>query len=149
MKAAKTRVLNEDFIKVAETIIMLGGMVGGFGDHYERVAGAHAVHNGLTILEESHHALHGEKVAYGILIQLVLENKWEEIDAILPFYRKLDIPLSLEGLGVKQVTGEKIHQVAEKTAVPEESIHVLPGEMNVETISSKMIELENYILAKV
>ncbi|WP_338450343.1 iron-containing alcohol dehydrogenase family protein [Niallia oryzisoli] len=149
VNAAKTGVLNDDFIKVAETVIMLGGMVGGFGDHYGRVAGAHAVHNGLTVLEETHHALHGEKVAYGILVQLVLENKWTEIDAILPFYQKLDIPLSLEGLGVKQVTKEKILQVAEKTVVPEESIHVLPGEMNVETVSRAMIELENYIQAKV
>ncbi|WP_394238080.1 iron-containing alcohol dehydrogenase family protein [Niallia oryzisoli] len=147
--AAKTGILNNDFIKVAEAIIMLGGMVGGFGDHYGRVAGAHAVHNGLTVLKETHHALHGEKVAYGILVQLVLENKWKEIDAILPFYRQLGIPLSLENLGVQQITEEKVRQVAEKTVVPEESIHLLPGEMTIETVSLAITELENYIHAVV
>lgn len=76
IQAAETGTLNDDFVKVAETIIVLAGMVGGFGDQYGRIAGAHAIHNGLTILEETHHALHGEKVAYGILVQLVLEKKW-------------------------------------------------------------------------
>ena len=41
LQAAKTGELNDEFIKVIETIIMLCGMVGGFGDHYGRVAGAH------------------------------------------------------------------------------------------------------------
>jgi len=148
VNAARIGILNDDFIKVAEAIIMLGGMVGGFGDHYGRVAGAHAIHNGLTVLEETHHALHGEKVAYGILVQLVLENKWNEIHSILPFYKELELPLSLEDLGVQQVTAEKIQQVAAKTVVPEESIHVLPGEITVKTVSTAMLELESYIHAK-
>ena len=83
-------------------------MVGGFGDHYGRVAGAHSIHNGLTVLEETHHALHGEKVAYGILVQLVLENKWTEIDQLLAFYRQLGLPASLKDLGVKAINDEVI-----------------------------------------
>ncbi len=144
VQAAKAGKLTEDFIKVTETIIMLGGMVGGFGDHYGRVAGAHAVHNGLTALEETHHVLHGEKVAYGILVQLVLENKWDEIAKILPFYQQLDLPLSLENLGAKQVTGEMIAKVAEKTVIPGESIHVMPGKMTAEVVSKAIKELEEY-----
>ncbi len=124
---------------------MLGGMVGGFGDHYGRVAGAHAVHNGLTVLEDTHHALHGEKVSYGILVQLVLETKWQEIETILPFYQQLGLPLSLKDLGVKKVTDEIIVQVPEKTVIPEESIHVMPGEMTAEVVSKAIRELEKYI----
>ncbi|WP_428910194.1 iron-containing alcohol dehydrogenase family protein [Niallia sp. Krafla_26] len=145
VEAANCGTLNDDFIKVVETIIMLGGMVGGFGDHYGRVAGAHAVHNGLTVLEETHHALHGEKVAYGILVQLVLENKWEEIKSILPFYQTLGLPLSLKNLGVNQVTEEMMVKVAEKTVIPEESIHVLPGEMTADVVSKAIKDLEEYI----
>lgn len=145
VEAAKSGELNNDFIKVVETIIMLGGMVGGFGDHYGRVAGAHAVHNGLTVLEDTHHALHGEKVSYGILVQLVLETKWQEIETILPFYQQLGLPLSLKDLGVKKVTDEIIVQVAEKTVIPEESIHVMPGEMTVEVVSNAIRELDKYI----
>ncbi|WP_442905449.1 HNH endonuclease [Janthinobacterium sp. B9-8] len=32
------------------------------------------VHNGLTLLSECHHLFHGEKVAFGTLVQLALEN---------------------------------------------------------------------------
>ncbi|WP_156291641.1 iron-containing alcohol dehydrogenase family protein [Oceanobacillus salinisoli] len=145
IEAARTGILNEDFIKVAETIIMIGGMVGGFGDHYGRVAGAHANHNGLTVLEETHYALHGEKVAYGILVQLVLEDKWKEIDKILPFYQKINLPSSLKNLGVETLDEEKLMQAAEKAVVPEETIHILPGEISEESVVQAMLKLEEKI----
>lgn len=145
--AAKTRELNDEFIKVAETIIVLGGMVGGFGDHYGRIAGAHAVHNGLTVLNETHHALHGDKVAYGILVQLVLEKKWSEIDKLLAFYRRIGLPFSIKGLGVKEIKDDSIHAVAIKATIPEESIHVMPnGPITAEKVCLAIKELEDYIL---
>ena len=144
--AAKTGKLNADFIKVAETIIMLGGMVGGFGDHYGRIAGAHSIHNGLTALAETHHALHGEKVAYGILAQLALEDKWEEIEQLVPFYQQLGLPRSLTALGITAVNDEVLSQIAEKSTAPEESIHVMPiGEITPTNVSMAIADLENRI----
>ncbi|MFO1442452.1 iron-containing alcohol dehydrogenase family protein [Bacillus sp. Bva_UNVM-123] len=126
ISAVKAGRLNDDFIKVVETIIVLGGMVGGFGDRYGRIAGAHSIHNGLTVIKETHHALHGEKVAYGILVQLVLEEKLDEIQQLLPFYRKLKLPVSLTDLGVAKIDKNVIARIAEKSTVQEESIHVMP-----------------------
>ncbi len=103
INTAKTVVLNKDFIKVSETIIMLGGMVGGFDDHYGRVTAAHSIHNGLTALEETHQALHGEKVAYGILVQLMLEGKVSEVEQLLPFYHKLGLQISRMGKPIQGV----------------------------------------------
>ncbi|RHW43448.1 iron-containing alcohol dehydrogenase family protein [Neobacillus notoginsengisoli] len=148
LQAAKSSVLNDDFIKVTEAIIMLGGMVGGFGDHYGRVAGAHSIHNGLTALKETHQALHGEKVAYGILVQLVLENKWEEIKDLIPFYRKLGLPMSLSELGVQHINEETISSVAKKSVARGESIHVIPGEMTADAVSKAITELETYIQSR-
>jgi hydroxycarboxylate dehydrogenase A len=145
IQSAKSGVLHDDFIKVTEAIIMLAGMVGGFGDHYGRVAGAHSIHNGLTVLKETHHALHGEKVAYGILVQLVLENKWEEIKDLIGFYQKLQLPLSLSDLGVQDINDETISSVAEKSVVPGESIHVMPGEITADVVGKAITELEAYI----
>jgi uncharacterized oxidoreductase len=34
--------LNQSFIDVIETNLIIGGMVGGFGDDYGRTAGAHS-----------------------------------------------------------------------------------------------------------
>ncbi|RDW21322.1 oxidoreductase [Oceanobacillus arenosus] len=148
INAAKNGTLNYEFTKVAEAIIMFGGIVGGFGDHYGRVAGAHSIHNGLTALEETHYALHGEKVAYGILVQLMLENKRQEIEQILPFYDKLGLPTTLKDLGVTNVTEESISLVAEKATISGESIHVLPGVMTSEVVTRAMMELEKYVFVK-
>lgn len=143
IQAAKTGILNGDFIKVVETIIVLAGMVGGFGDQYGRIAGAHTIHNGLTILEETHQALHGEKVAYGILVQLVLEEKEDEIKLLIPFYQTLKLPVSLTQLGVKEITEEIINAVAVKSALPEESIHVMPiGPITASRVSEAITTLE-------
>ncbi len=60
------------FRDVVDAIIAGGGMVGGLGERYTRVAAAHAVHNGLTVLPQTEKYLHGTKVAYGILVQSAL-----------------------------------------------------------------------------
>ena len=146
IKAAQSGKVNDDFIKVVETIIVLGGMVGGFGDYYGRIAGAHAIHNGLTVLKETHHALHGDKVAYGILVQLMLEDKWEEIKHLYPLYRQLGLPVSLTELGVNVIDEKMINAVAEKSTLPEESIHVMPnGPFTAVKVSEAMNNLEKYI----
>lgn len=146
VNAAKNEEINDDYIKIVETIIMLGGMVGGFGDHYGRVAGAHAIHNGLTVLKETHRALHGDKVAYGILVQLVLENKWEEIQGLYPFYRKLGLPISLTELGVSIIDNDIINAVSVKSTSLEESIHVMPnGPITSERVSKAISDLEKHI----
>lgn len=145
--SVKTGELNEDFIKVVETIIVLGGMVGGFGSQYGRIAGAHAIHNGITSLEESHYALHGYKVAYGILVQLVLENKWTEIEALLPFYELLGLPRSMMEIGVKELTEQKINSVAIKSTVPVESIHLMPiGTITAERVADAITRLEKFVV---
>jgi uncharacterized oxidoreductase len=143
IEAAKTGVINSGFIKVVETIIVLGGMVGGFGDYYGRIAGAHAIHNGLTVIEETHHALHGEKVAYGILVQLVLENKWPEIEGLIPFYQQLYLPVSLTQLGIANPSEEIIKAIAAKSVIPEESMHVMPiGPITSARVSEAIAALE-------
>lgn len=141
VEAVKAREINEAFIKTAETIIMLGGMVGGFGDHYGRVAGAHAIHNGMTALPETHDKLHGDKVSYGVLIQLVLEEKWEEIENILPLYENLNLPVSIRELGVADIE-RAAWALAEKACIPEESIHVLPGRITPEIVAEAILEYE-------
>ena len=146
LQAVRNGTLNAAFNKVVETIMVFGGMVGGFGDHYGRIAGAHAIHNGLTVLEETHHALHGNKVAYGILVQLVLENKWSEIEKLLPFYKELGLPNSVKQFGVNTLTEEMLTAVADKATLPEESIHVMPiGKITEKDVKEAIIALERYV----
>lgn len=146
INAVETGLLNDDFTQVTETIFMYGGMVGGYGDVYGRIAGAHAIHNGLTIVEDTHHALHGEKVAYGILVQLALEDKWEEIEQLIPFYQSIGLPVSLKDLGIKNITQDIIDSVAAKSVIPEESMHVMPiGIITASKVSQAILSLEQKV----
>ncbi|QHJ70284.1 iron-containing alcohol dehydrogenase family protein [Planococcus halotolerans] len=123
--AAERGELTARFVKVVETIIMTGGMVGGFGDSYGRVAAAHSIHNGLTVLPETHSIQHGEKVAYGTLIQLILEDRWEEAEKLAVYFQQLGLPISLRDMGLSDISDEGILAVAEKTTKPGETIHLL------------------------
>lgn len=111
------------FTRVTETIIMAGGMVGGFGDGYGRISGAHSIHNGLTKVPGTHKFLHGEKVAYGILVQLALEGKTDQIEQLIPFYKSMRLPLTLKELDGDSL--EDIETISYYATRPSESIHLM------------------------
>ncbi|WP_416655677.1 iron-containing alcohol dehydrogenase family protein [Bacillus amyloliquefaciens] len=134
--------LSLPFIHTAETIIMLAGTVGGYGGRLCRMAGAHAVHNGLSFLQETHQVLHGQKVAYGILVQLALENRSHEIEELLPFYRRLGFPVSLFDLGIRDSREEAKRRIASHACRAEESL-CLMGQYGEKDVSAAIESLES------
>jgi len=143
IEAVHAETANPSFIKVVEAVIVLGGMVGGYGDSYGRIAGAHSIHNGMTVLEETHTKLHGDKVAYGILVQLLLEEKLGEMKTVADFYEKLGLPTSLVDLGIENVTEEVAFQIAEKATQTGESIHVMRKEgISASEVAKAILTLE-------
>jgi len=133
--------ISDAFTKVIETIIMAGGMVGGYGDQYGRISGAHSIHNGLTHVPETHPFLHGDKVAYGILVQLSLEQRPEEMKKLLPFYNKLQLPVSLQDLGIKENIEAAVNKIAERATKPSESIHFM-GVSSADEVKEGIWKLE-------
>jgi uncharacterized oxidoreductase len=130
--------------RIAETNIMVAGLVGGFGEDYGRTAGAHSIHDALTGIPEAHSILHGNKVAYGVLIQLVLEQNWPEIDFLLPFYEKLVLPVSLKDMGLDHLARKDLLQLGERATVEQASIHRMPGRIEADHVADAMEQLENY-----
>lgn len=122
MLACEAKVVTPALENIIETNILLSGL----GFESGGLAAAHAIHDGLTVLEETHHMTHGEKVAFGTLCQLVLENAdQEEIDEVIDFCMTVGLPVCLEDLGVEDI-GDRIMEVAEKACIPEESVHSMP-----------------------
>lgn len=118
-----------------ENIIEANILLSGMGFESSGLAAAHAVHDGLTALEETHHYFHGEKVAFGTIVQLVLENApKEEIDTVLAYCKAVGLPTCLGDLGVKEITVEKVKAVAELSCAENESIHNLPFKVTVEDV---------------
>lgn len=148
LEAMEQNKLNQAFLNVIETNILLGGMVGGFGDDYGRTSGAHSIHDALTIRPESHHQLHGNKVAYGVLVQLVIEQKWSDIEQLLPFYQQLNLPTCLKEMKMSHLTQEEIQQVAERAAADHETIHFMKETITPEVVVNAINTLEKYIAEK-
>jgi uncharacterized oxidoreductase len=136
------KTMSPELMSIIELNIMVAGAIGGLGDHYVRIAAAHSIHNGLTRIEDTHHLLHGEKVAYGILIQLALEDDWNEINSLISFYRQLALPYSLATLGIPHITDEQLAIVAEGALAPDESIHFMDREFTVDDIIRAIRQLD-------
>ncbi|HHL2498650.1 TPA: oxidoreductase [Yersinia enterocolitica] len=130
LQGVKQGELTQDFLDVVDAIIAGGGMVGGLGERYTRVAAAHAVHNGLTLLPQTEHFLHGTKVAYGILVQTALLEQDEDLQSLIVAFNQLGLPTHLAALDVDINDRAAIELVISRILKPSESIHYLPVELN-------------------
>lgn len=123
-----------------ENIIETNILLSGLGFESGGLAAAHAIHDGLTILEGTHKYFHGEKVAFGTLAQLVLENaSEEEINQVLDFCVEVGLPVCLEDIGVNEISEEELMEVAAKSCIPEESVHSMPFPISVESVAAAII----------
>lgn len=123
-----------------ENIIEANILLSGIGFESAGLGGAHAIHDGLTILQGSHHYYHGEKVAFGTIVQLVLENApTEELNEVLDFCMKVGLPVCLEDIGVTSVSPDELAAVAAKACIAEESIHAMPFEVTEQMVASAIL----------
>ncbi len=124
-------------IKAVDNIIEANTYLSGIGFESSGLAGAHAIHNGLTVLEECHSMLHGEKVAFGTLAQLVLENaKQEELETVLDFCVQIGLPVTLDQIGIQDnddLKG-KIMKVAKASCAKDDTIHNMPFEVSEDQV---------------
>ena len=105
---------------IVEANILLSGLSSENGGH----AAAHSIHNGLTVLPVMGRKLHGEKVAFGLLAQLVLEGRpSRDIREVQEFCRKVGLPISLEELGLGDLDDSDLRRVAEAAVAEGETIH--------------------------
>ena len=137
---AKIAVENKVCSKAVENIIEANTYLSGIGFESGGLAGAHAIHNGLTILEEGHHMYHGEKVAFGTIVQLVLENRsLEEINEVVELCKSVGLPTTLKELGLENVSNERLYKVAEAATVPGETIHNMPFEVTADDVYAAIL----------
>lgn len=124
---------SEAWQDVVDASVLMAGVIGGIGGAQCRTVAAHAVHNGLTHLRASHGALHGEKVAYGILVQLRLEEmiQGNQLAAtarqqLMKFYSEIGLPQTLADLGLAEVSIAQLQHAAEVACSASSDIHRLP-----------------------
>jgi len=124
---------------VVEACILLSGL----GFESAGLAAAHAIHNGLTALPETHRYLHGEKVALGLLASLHLTGADpDEIHTVTAFCAQTGLPVTLSELGIDPANHEGLERVALAACAPHESIHHEGGEITPKAVVSALLTLD-------
>ena len=128
---------SEAWKRVVDACGLTAGVIGGLGGARCRTVAAHAVHNGLTQLEACHAVLHGEKVGFGILVQLRLEERLggnrlaaQAHRQLLPLLRELGLPVCLDDLGLGHSSIHQLQQVCQFACREGSDLHHLPFEVS-------------------
>jgi glycerol dehydrogenase len=120
-----------------ENIIEANTLLSGLGFENCGVSAAHGIHDALTVLEPTHHFFHGEKVAFGVICLLVLENRPpEELHEALDFCIDLGLPTTLADLGLQDVRQADLLRVGEVAMQPTNVIHSVPVELTAGLIAN-------------
>ena len=123
-----------------ERIIEANILLSGIGFESSGLAAAHAIHNGLTALEATHHYYHGEKVAFGVLAGLHLTDApAAEMDTVYGFCEKVGLPTTFAALGLAAASREEIFRAASVACEPAQSIHHEAGEITPERVLNAML----------
>jgi glycerol dehydrogenase len=124
--------------EAVETIIETSTLLSGLGFESAGLAGAHAIHNGMTALPETHGMYHGEKVAFGTISQLVLEDA-PELDQVLSFDVAVGLPVTFKQLGVTDASYDRILEVARLACADNDTLHNMPFEVTPDSVANAML----------
>lgn len=132
-----------------EHIVEANTLLSGLGFESGGLAAAHAIHNGLTVLPETHGYWHGEKVAFGTLAMLMLTDREPElIDTVYSFCESVDLPTTFAQIGLANVTDEQLLAVATASCQEGETMHNEPYAVTPERILAALRAADAYGLRR-
>lgn len=139
--------LDEGYVSVEvsntiDSVLYLAGLVGSLA--YKLYVGfAHSFYNTVTKLPGTRNRLHGEKIAFGLLVQFVLQKKTpEEIRKELKIFKKLDQPLTLGEIGIDRNDGQSLKLVSQDLVPSFSYISFLSEKTTAEEIRSAILEAD-------
>jgi glycerol dehydrogenase len=139
LRAVRSQVVNPALERVVEANTLLSGL----GFESSGLAAAHAVHNGLTATRATRSYYHGEKVAYGLLTQLVLEGKPRSVmDPVLAFSSAVGLPITLAEVGLGELPRETLDQIAARATAAGETIHNEPFEVTPDMVADAILSAD-------
>ena len=123
-EAAKAACANHITTPALEHVVEANTLLSGLGFESGGLASAHAIHNGLTVLDATHKYFHGEKVAIGTLAGLFLTDQpIELIEEVYSFCESIGLPTSLADIGLVEVSDADLMKAATAACAPGETIH--------------------------
>ena len=125
-----------------EAVVEANTLLSGLGFESSGLAAAHSIHDGLTELEETHHFMHGQKVAFGNIAQAVIDDDLEELEKIVRFSFRVGLPVTLKRFGIVEDVEKKIMIVAKKTVDKDETIHSYPKKMTAQLVFDAIMKAD-------
>lgn len=139
VEAARTRKITPALERIVEANTLLSGL----GFESSGLAAAHAIHNGLTVAPETRAYYHGEKVAFGTLVQLVLENTaMSEMSEVMNFCTQVGLPVTLAQIGLRELPREMLDKIALRATQPGETIHNEPFEVSAAQVVEAILSAD-------
>lgn len=130
-----------------DTVVEANTLLSGLGFESAGLAAAHAIYDAFTVLDGKIETLmHGEKVAYGTLCELMLDNVSEEkMNKFIDFYQSIGLPTTLEDLYIPDVSYEDLLKVGKAATIPEETMHNMPFEVTPEDVADAIVSVNAYV----
>jgi glycerol dehydrogenase len=138
--SAKLAVDQNVVTPAVEMVIEANILLSGLGFESSGLAGAHGIQEGLHALEGTEKTLHGELVAFGAIVQLVMENyPKEEIDTVIGFCNAVGLPVTLKQLGVFNISPENLMKAAKVACMEGLTTHNTYFEVKPELVLGALI----------
>ncbi|PSV43945.1 glycerol dehydrogenase [Photobacterium sp. GB-36] len=136
MEAVRRQEVTPALEEMVEAIVYLSGVAAESGG----IACAHAICNGMSSLEKFNYIQHGEKVAFGLLVQLVLEEAdIEEIENVIYVIKMAGLPLTLADFGINEWVEDDWRQIVDLACSPSGSMSNMPVAVSAEQVYQAVI----------
>lgn len=136
--AAKDAVDNNLVTPAVEAVVEAATFLSGVGADNGGLAAAHSIYNGFTGLEECENTNHGDLVAFGTVVQLIIENAPKsEVEEVMRFMAEVGLPLTLDKVGLTDKSRLRI--ACKKACAEGETIHNMVGDMTPEVLESAIL----------
>lgn len=137
--AAKLALEKGALTEAVENVIEANILLSGLGFENTGCAAAHSLHTGVHEIPSASGMYHGEIVAFGVIFQLVLENEEiSEVERIIKFLRKLNLPTSLKDIQVEP-TADNILTIAKRVADGRSGILAEPFLINEDLVYNAIV----------
>jgi glycerol dehydrogenase len=126
--------------KVVEATTLLSGV----GWESGGLATAHALANGFPALPETHGFYHGEKVSFGLVTQLCLDDDIdpELVEATVAFLAQAGLPVCFQDLGIDGVGAERLQAFANDNAAEGSFVHNHPFEVTGASLYDALVSAD-------
>ena len=138
---AKTDLDNGELSDAVENIIEANILISGLGFENCGLAAAHALERAIT--EKDGKGMHGEKAAFGLLVQLTLEGDARERERVAKFCKNVGLPVTLDEIGLP-ATEEVAAEIAANACAEGTSMANMPVSHDERAVAEAILAAHAY-----